>query len=151
MYFSIYLHQPIADTLRCYGNLDDVVNRILSLGDEGAIDIMNKPVPPDREGAIRFDVNVTNESYIKLLDTFSPKSSHISLRRLLYWFAENEIYNEVGWTVVNNLVDAKREKTLRKIRKMKAEAERLRLTLEAEPRYYIDNVIKSLNAMEKTV
>ena len=149
MTFSVYLHRPIADVLKCYGDLDSVTNRILALGDEGVIEIMDKPAIPPREGAIRFNINVTNESYLSLLNSFAPNSSHISLRRLLYWFVENEMYNELGWKVVNPYKDAKREAWLKKICKIKSDLSKLVLSLPAEHKYIANDAVQKLTTLEE--
>lgn len=115
MKFSVYLHKPIADVLRCYGDLSEVTNRILSLADEGVIDVFNKPDIPNRDGAARYTIDVTNEGYLALLNTYSANSKHISLRRLLYWFVENELYYEVGWKVVNEYRDAGKDRAIKRL------------------------------------
>ena len=95
---SIYLHSCIVNVLKCYGDLDEVINKILYEGAKGTIEIMDKPPCPDRDGASRYDVDITDENYLQLLSYYSPYSSKISIRRLIYWFVENEMYNELGWT-----------------------------------------------------
>lgn len=97
MKLSIYLHSSIVDVLKCYGDLDDVVNKILEQGAAGVFDVMNKPPCPGRDGAGRYEIDIVEPTYLEMLETYSPFSSKISLRRLLYWFVENEIYEELGW------------------------------------------------------
>lgn len=104
MIVNLYLHKPIVETLRCYGNLEEVVNRILDAGTAGLIDIMDKPACPPRDGASRYVIDITNADYIDLSINYPPNSCKLSLRRLVYWFVENEIYNELGWTMVNDYV-----------------------------------------------
>lgn len=102
---SIYLHKPIVAILRCYGSLDDVVNKILQSAADGQFDVTNKPAAPNRTGAGRYDIEITEPNYLELLNIYGPFSSTISLRRLLYWFVENEIYNELGWEQVTEYED----------------------------------------------
>jgi len=99
MKISVYLHKEIANTLKLFGDLSYVTNLILQYGAEGYYDICNKPNIVDRGTASRYTIDVTEPNYLNLLAIHSPNSPKISLRRLLYWFVENEMYNEVGMTV----------------------------------------------------
>lgn len=98
---SIYLHSEIVDILKCYGTLEDVVNRILEEAAKGYFDVMDKPACPSREGAGRYDINIVEPNYLELLSVYSPFSPKISVRRLIYWFVENEIYADLGWEPTN--------------------------------------------------
>lgn len=126
MKLSIYLHSDIVDVLKTYGKLDDVVNSMLDAADEGEFEIENKPACRPRDGAGRYDVNVTNATYLSLLNTYGVKSKAISLRRLIYWFVENEIFNEIGWETVNDFVDRDSLKWNKQIDKVLNELERLK-------------------------
>ena len=97
MLMSIYLSDEIADVLKCFGELSEVTNRILKAGSDGVIDIMHKPKIPDKKGGQYYKIIIEDPDYLELLDTFGPKSSVISIRRLLYWFVENGIYEELEW------------------------------------------------------
>jgi hypothetical protein len=94
---SIYLHRQIVDVLNCYGDLNTVVNRILQEAANGKFDIMHKPPCPGRDGAGRYEIDITEPSYLELLSVYGPFSSKISIRRVIYWFIENEMYDEFGW------------------------------------------------------
>ena len=115
MILSLYLHKNISETLMCYGKLGDVVNKILELCEENVIDIMDMPKCQPRDGASRYDIDVTNEYYLSLLESFPIKSPRISLRRLLYWFVEQEMPDVLGWEVVNDYVDSNKIKMLKKL------------------------------------
>lgn len=91
MQVSIYLHQDILNELAYYGDLDNVVDQILTLGERGAIDLEDRPPCRPRANAKRVTVNIHNRYYITLLRTYPAKSSRISLRRILYWFVENDM------------------------------------------------------------
>jgi hypothetical protein len=105
MILSVYLHRDRVDVLKMFGDLNDVINRILDESDEGHFDIMNKPIPPSREGAARYNVVINNENYLHMLKMFGIKSKQISLRRLVYWFVDNEIYDTLDWTPVSDFVN----------------------------------------------
>lgn len=110
MTVTVYLHDYIAETLSMYGYLDDVVNKILDESENGAFEIENKPECAPRDGASRYDINIKNESYIDLLMTFGTRSSRVSLRRLLYWFVDNEVYLDCGWETKYDYVSKKDKK-----------------------------------------
>jgi len=102
MKIAVSLPKKTVQTLCLFGNLNDVVNKILYQGEIGVIDIMNKPKTNARKGqtTIVF-IDITNEYYLDLLKTFTSRSSTISLHRLLVWFTENEIYNTLDFEIVN--------------------------------------------------
>ena len=104
MKMSLYLHKRIVDVLRCYGDLEDVINRLLS-----EVDPMDYPKCEPRNGAGRYVVNIIEPNYLELLSMYGPFSSKISIRRLLYWFVDNEIYDELGWEPCNEYVDKSKE------------------------------------------
>ena len=110
MKMSIYLHSYVANALKMFGELDDVVNRILQAGADNKIEILNKPRCANRDGASRYDINITQEDYLQLLEVYSPNSSTISIRRLLYWFVDNEMYEVLDWNLTNAYVDKKQER-----------------------------------------
>lgn len=108
MTINIHLHKEIVNSLRCFGDLSTVVNRILQAGADGLIDIMDKDACPDKEGCEHCRIDVTESNYLELYTTYGPKNRRISLRRLLYWFVENEIYDELGWQTINTEIVDKR-------------------------------------------
>ena len=115
MILSLYLHNDVIDTLQSFGELDDVVNKILDECSVGSFDFTNKPNCRERDGARRINVNITNEDYLIALNTYGVKSKHVSLRRLLYWFVENEIYCDLAWEQVNAYKDSDTERLKRQL------------------------------------
>lgn len=91
MRVSIYLHDNIIAELKQYGDLQQVIDQILALGEAGKIDLCDKPRCKDRDGARRLDIIVTNSYYIDMLQRYPPHSTRVSLRRLIYWFVENDL------------------------------------------------------------
>lgn len=103
---SLYLHSDISDVLKSYcGTIERAIDDILTEYDLGNIDIENCPQCRPREGANRFNVNITNKTYLQMVELYGVKSKRISIRRLLYWFVEYEIYDELGWQPKENFVD----------------------------------------------
>lgn len=98
MIMSVYLHRSYVDILAQYGTLEEVINRILQEASEGNFSVEDKPPCGSREGAARYEVNVTNAEYLELLELYPTNSSKVSLRRLIYWFVDNDMMNECGWT-----------------------------------------------------
>lgn len=119
MILSVYLSSEIKNILSCYGSLDEVVNKILMAGSQGLIDIMEKPPAPEKKGGTYYRINIEEPDYISLIETYGAKSSRISLRRLLYWFVENEIYEELGWEPSEEFVEEKRNKKYEAITELK--------------------------------
>lgn len=107
MQMSVYLSEDVIKVLNAYGGIDNAVNHILELCEQGLIDIENKPKPHSRQFDKRVNVNVTNQYYLELLyDT--GNSSKISLRRLIYWFVENDMFEvfNVSYNFVNDNIEA---------------------------------------------
>lgn len=94
---SIYLHRYVVDTLSLFGELSDVINRILQEGADGKIQLVNRPPCTNRKGAGRYNVNITQQDYLELLEYYPVNSSKVSIRRLLYWFVDFEIYEQLEW------------------------------------------------------
>lgn len=151
MIFSVYLHSPIAETLKCYGDLSEVTNKILEYAEQGSFDIVDMPKCPDRNGASRYDINVTSEYYISLVESFPPNSPRISLRRLLYWFVEQEMYNALEWVPTFPYISKEKSNILKKIGGIESDLHKLLLKLNEEEHQYCRNVILKLNELEEVI
>ena len=150
MTLIIYLEKRVIDVLNCYGRLNDVVNRILEEGAVGNIDVMDKPTCPPKQNGQHYSIDVTEENYLGLYNTWGPKSSRISLRRLLYWFVDNEIYNELGWEGVETFKSSEYDKSIKLIGDIKM----LLFRLEKECcccHEQISVIRENLNEMERTI
>ena len=151
MIISIYLHKEIANTLKTFGDLEKVVNEILFAGAEGAYDITNKPNCVSREGARRYEINITEPEYLELLKTYPINSSRISLRRLLYWFVENEIYNDLNWTPTNNYVDEGRIMLTKIVRNAETNMYKLSKYLQYDLQSECQEIINLLTSLEEKI
>ena len=148
MKMSVYLHKEVADTLRCYGDLDEVVNKILEQCEGGIIDVFNKPKAPERYGAIRYNIDVTNEYYLSLLANYPPNSPFVSLRRLLYWFVEEEMYEVLEWKTCTDYGEKEREKCLKRVNEAKSILFSIKRYLTASKKEKIDEIFQKINELE---
>ena len=151
MIFSVYLHAPIAETLKCYGDLSEVTNKILSCAEQGIFDVVDMPHAPDRSGASRYDIDVTSEFYISLVESFPPNSPRISLRRLLYWFVEQEMYDVLEWVPTFPYISKEKNKILKKIGGIESDLHKLLLKLNEEEKQYCRNTILQLNELKEVI
>lgn len=94
MNVRIYLHDSVADMLKMFGSLDDLVNDLLQRAMAGAFDIETLPVSPKGGEVHRYDINVTNEEFLALREARGATSKSLSIRRLLYWFVDNEMWEQ---------------------------------------------------------
>lgn len=106
MLMHLHLHRRLIETLEQFGDLSDVTNRILRLAADGYYDIHNKPACPPRKGCVYCAIDVTEPTYLAEYNLRGPLDRSISLRRLLYWFVDNEMYNELSWQVVDDTTRA---------------------------------------------
>lgn len=150
---KVYLSYPVIDVLKCLGpSLDDVVNKILAYGEQGLFDLENKPPVGEKSDGKRCTINITNQHYIDLVATLGEKNNNISLRRLLHWFVEEEIYEECGWgatsgmsvSVVKDRAD--RIKDYNSFSKIKSQVMELNKSYESNTLYA---VIRLLNKFEQ--
>lgn len=150
MKFSIYLSNDVKDALECYGPINDVVNKILECGAEGLFDIMDKPTPPPKENGKQIIIDVIEPNYLELVEMYGTKSSRISLRRLLYWFVDNEMYIELGWEGTQKYKDSNNEKALVLLSNIKLHLYKLeKLVTNCDKQ--LSNIRNELNTMEDKI
>lgn len=89
---DVRLHKEYADILMAFGTLNEVVDILLSYVENGEIDMESLPQPPPKDGCSKYMIIVNNAYYENELDTYTTRSSKLSLRRLLYWFVDNEMW-----------------------------------------------------------
>lgn len=99
MIVKLYLDEQTATLLHMFGTINEVVNRIIDEGMDGKFDMFDKPVAPPRDECSRYEVCINNKDYIELMAQYPEKSSKTSLRRLVTWFVDNEVYEELGWDI----------------------------------------------------
>jgi hypothetical protein len=145
---SIYLHKEIVNVLRSFGDLDIVVNQILAYGAEGYYEVTDKPPAPPRDMAGRYTISITDENYLQLLEIYPVNSPKISIRRLLYWFVENEMYDELGWKI-NTYCNKNNDDTLNNIKNIIRSITELASVMEDKYKPYTDKAINELKSLEE--
>lgn len=98
MIVNISIDDFTAEIMMHFGTISDVTNKILALGADGSIPLMDLPsVAIEKSACKQYKINITDENYLGLCETYGTKSTRISLRRIIYWFIENEQYDAFGW------------------------------------------------------
>ena len=150
MEFSIYLHDYVIDILHYFGNLEEVINKMLNDLFAAGIDITNKPKPPNRDDAKRLTVRVTNSEYLKLINLFGINSSVISLRRLLYWFVDNSVYTDLNWTANSYNID-KDTHLNNALIKMQSICDKARKYVSTNNEVFFNDLINLINKIKDTL
>ena len=153
---SIYLHKYVVDTLYLFGDLSVVINRILQEWADGKIDILDKPACVNRNGAGRYAVMITQPDYLELLQYYSVNSPKISIRRIIYWFVDFAIYEQLNWKPIRKYQDKDLQTLCKHIDKAKASIERIALLKRTDEEVLkrtssINNLISDLKEYLKNV
>lgn len=114
MIYRVFLHDEIINTLSVFGDLSAVTEKIILEALDNDIDIERLPKAGDRTGAVRKNINIVNPAIVQYFDDIcynahSPKSP---IRNLLYWFVNEEIYNEWQWTADKKFTNTDKSRTL---------------------------------------
>lgn len=117
MIVSIYLHKYIVDTLQLFGSLDETINRILQAGADGEIEILDRPPCINRDGASRYNVDITQRDYLELLECYPTNSPKVSIRRIIYWFVDFAIYEQLCWKADRKYLNKEVEQLCKQIDK----------------------------------
>lgn len=98
MTVSVYLHDEIYQVLRCFGSLNEVVNRLLIEGKD-TLPFEDVDNAPSRDGAKRYNIEITDAYFISAFVSGKP---HYNLRGILYSFVLLEWYSELGWKITTH-------------------------------------------------
>ena len=130
---SLYLHENIIETLKCFGEVNDVINTMLKQCVEQAL-IFDGTIQsaPSREGAKRIDVNISKNVLSELCG--------IGVRPIVYWFVENEIYSDLGWETCREYGADKIKKLNMQFDRTLAELDKLNRMCNNRLEYVIDMV-----------
>lgn len=125
MIVSIYLHKYVVNTLLQFGDLDEVINNILLAGAKGEIELIDRPPCANRDGASRYNVDITQQDYLDLLECYATNSPKVSIRRIIYWFVDFAIYEQLDWKVKNKYIDKELQLLYKHINKARSSIARV--------------------------
>ena len=88
--------------LTVFGSIEDVIYKALELCENGEIDLENLPQTANfaNTETKTIPVIITNSYYENLRNIYGATSPKVSLRKLLCYIVENEIYFDYHWEVV---------------------------------------------------
>ena len=107
---TIYLHEYVIQILETFGKIDEVINKIVDIAMSGQLDIESAPVAPPQKDCTQCFIDIKNIEYLRLLDIRGHRNNRLSLRRLIYQFVDEEIYNTLGWATENYVPDSSTSK-----------------------------------------
>lgn len=149
MKISSYLRPDVVETLMMFGNIHDVTNRILQEGENGSFSLEDIPASEVSKNKVRVNINVTNEYYLSLLETYGIRSPRISISRILTWFVDNEIYNELEWNIVNDFI-SKKDKTIKNsIDKLLNEMNKLKFKLNDQEKALVVHAMELISRIRR--
>lgn len=86
--------------LRAFGDINTNTDKILDYINSNNIDLTTLPKTPIVD-PVKTTINVTNAPYIALVEMMGARCNTISLARIIEWFIGNEMYVQLGWTMVS--------------------------------------------------
>lgn len=145
MKIKVCIDKDVYERLISFGDISDVINRILAEGEAGNIQIFDLPATPLANPS-RYVVDITNTYYLELYATYGPTCTRISLKRIIQYFVDIEGYNLCGWTIADNIEQLELERRVCLLRAISS----LQKLRECYPYYqqdskqYIDEVCERL-------
>lgn len=100
---DVRLHEDYYNVLTQFGTLDQVVDKAINAIEAGSIDLDVIPSCPPLTGTHKYIVTVDNLFYDDLVQIYGSHSNHISMRRILYYIVDSELYNSLRWEPVRNI------------------------------------------------
>lgn len=150
MIINLLIDDGTADLIRYYGSIPQVVNRILQHGAVGEIPLMDLPsVKLPDHNVKQYKVNVTDANYLQLCEIYGTKSARISLRRIVYWFMENEKYIEFNWEADSYFDKSKNQELIELVGEIESKLYRLYKLTGNDPHARI--IKNELNAIKNEV
>lgn len=140
MLMSVYLHQEYYDYLSCYGNIEEVTNRILEAARD--LDIESMPNAPSRTGAKRLNINVTSEWYLEELCARPVNSPLYSVRKILYYAVDNELPTVWGWKVSKDYRNKKEDRIRKHLDNAISNLEHAQLLMSNDMREQVQSIVE---------
>lgn len=136
--------------LTVFGSIEDVIYKALELCENGEIDLENLPQTANFvnvENKI-ISVVITNSYYENLRTIYGTTSPKVSLRKLLCYIVENEIYFDYHWEVVQvydketrNKIDSYKYDIITKVNKL------TKLLKDETTKSKINEFVKLINSL----
>lgn len=99
---DIRVHKDYLNTLLRFGPLNEVLDRMYEAAYAGLIEVTGlPPAPPKDNMCCKRLVSISHPYYHYLVQTHGATSTLISVRRLLYYFVDNELYTVLMWQPVD--------------------------------------------------
>ena len=148
---SVYLHKYVVDTLCLFGDLSEVVNRILQEGADGNIELIDRPPCKNREGAGRYNITINQPDYIDMLQYYPVNSPKLSIRRILYWFVDFAVYDDLGWKTVNRYEDKELKRLIKHIDTARSSLKRVGIAKKGDKKVERELIVidELLNKLEE--
>ena len=102
MKYNLNISKDYYDILVRFGDINDVVDKVLKIAERGEIDIDSLPAAYIRGDKKHVVVNIDSEWYEHMQALYGTTSPRISISRLLYYFIDNELYLDYNWQIVQN-------------------------------------------------
>ena len=149
MKISSYLRPDVVETLDMFGNIHEVTDRILKAGEEGQFSLEDIPASEFTKNRVRLNIEITNEYYLSLLETYGVRNPRISISRILTWFVDNEVYNDLEWEIVNDYLSRKDKLVNNTIDKVISDLTKLKFRLDDAERGLIVHAIDLITSVRR--
>lgn len=108
---NVKLPKPYIDILEMYGSLDSVTDKALNMVYTDQLPPINEmPAVPNLPNACKRVIKVTNEEYDDNCKLLGPKHHANSIKRLLTYIVDNEIY--LNWQMRETASDTYNKRLL---------------------------------------
>ena len=134
--------------LKAFGDIDISTDKILNYIYCNNIDLSTLPKTPIVD-PVKITINVTNAPYIALVEMMGARCNTISLARIIEWFIGNEMYIQLGWTMVSEPAIARENaKQIDKIRELKRAVYAFASVANDEDNDYIARILVQIKQLE---
>ena len=134
--------------LKAFGDIDISTDKILDYIYCNNIDLSTLPKTPIVD-PVKTTINVTNAPYIALVEMMGARCNTISLARIIEWFIGNEMYIQLGWTMVSEPATIRENaKQIDKIRELKRAVYAFASVSNDEDNEEIANILVQIKQLE---
>lgn len=144
----ITVNRSTVQILKAFGDLNEVTDKILDYCEETDNPFEDMP-PVQLNEPTKISVEVTNTTFLQLVNLYGARSNKVSLARVLEWFVTNEEYVNLGWSLSSPPVFSSNNKMRLKILKVKSDIISLALDIGDEDYDDLAQMQVILNKLEK--